>query len=78
MPDYHLIGTYTRYSSMSSVCPLHTQVHQLTAAGWTARVETVLEYFEIPYTSKMLTFDEVPHYTTTLSQLSQPSQPSQF
>ncbi|KAL2860746.1 glutathione S-transferase [Aspergillus lucknowensis] len=40
-PDYHLIGTYTRYSS------------------WTARVETVLEYFEIPYTSKILTFDEI-------------------
>lgn len=33
--------------------------------GWTARVETVLEYFEIPYTSQMLTFDEVPlhHYS---------------
>ncbi|OJI96447.1 hypothetical protein ASPVEDRAFT_35846 [Aspergillus versicolor CBS 583.65] len=40
-PDYHLIGSYTRYSS------------------WTARVETVLEYFEIPYTSQMLTFDEI-------------------
>lgn len=63
MSDYHLIGSYTRYSSMPTpVCPSTRQAHEheLTPTGWTARVETVLEYFEIPYTSQMLTFDEVP------------------
>ncbi|KAL4739762.1 hypothetical protein BDV11DRAFT_186974 [Aspergillus similis] len=38
--DYHLIGTYTRYSS------------------WTARVETVLEYFQILYTKEFLSLDQ--------------------
>ncbi|KAF9893378.1 hypothetical protein FE257_011810 [Aspergillus nanangensis] len=40
-PDYHLIGTFTRYSS------------------WTARAETVLEYFQIPYTKDIVPLAEV-------------------
>ncbi|KKK17249.1 putative glutathione S transferase [Aspergillus rambellii] len=40
-PDFHLIGTFTRYSS------------------WTARVETVLEYFRIPYTAQIIRLEDV-------------------
>ncbi|KAL4959048.1 glutathione S-transferase [Aspergillus stella-maris] len=39
-PEYHLLGTYTRYSS------------------WTARVEAVLEYFDIPYTTRKIPLDQ--------------------
>ncbi|KAL4929152.1 glutathione S-transferase [Aspergillus undulatus] len=44
-PEYHLIGTYTRYSS------------------WTARVEAVLEYFEIPYTTEKIPLDQAASHS---------------
>ncbi|CEL06015.1 hypothetical protein ASPCAL07127 [Aspergillus calidoustus] len=40
-PDYHLTGTYTRYSS------------------WTARVELILSYFQIPYTKQFVPLEKV-------------------
>ncbi|KAL4889211.1 class I glutamine amidotransferase-like protein [Aspergillus ambiguus] len=46
-PDFHLIGTFTRYSS------------------WTARVETVLEYFQIPYTAKTIQLADVRKVSKT-------------
>ncbi|KAF7590970.1 hypothetical protein BBP40_002164 [Aspergillus hancockii] len=46
-PDYHLIGTHTRYSS------------------WTSRVETVLEYFSIPYTAQIVHLSEVKKVSHT-------------
>ncbi|KAE8154575.1 hypothetical protein BDV25DRAFT_135745 [Aspergillus avenaceus] len=46
-PDYHLIGTHTRYS------------------GWTSRVETVLEYFNISYTAQIITLSEVKSVSHT-------------
>ncbi|KAB8069301.1 hypothetical protein BDV29DRAFT_161565 [Aspergillus leporis] len=46
-PDYHLIGTHTRYSS------------------WTSRVETVLEYFNIPYTAQIVPLSEVKKVSHT-------------
>ncbi|KAL4950794.1 hypothetical protein BDW69DRAFT_50967 [Aspergillus filifer] len=44
-PEYHLLGTYTRYSS------------------WTARVEAVLEYFDIPYTTKKIPLDQAKFHS---------------
>ncbi|KAL4941677.1 hypothetical protein BDV06DRAFT_235943 [Aspergillus oleicola] len=44
-PNYHLLGTYTRYSS------------------WTARVETILEYFEIPYTTERIALEQAKIYS---------------
>ncbi|KAE8312472.1 hypothetical protein BDV41DRAFT_588955 [Aspergillus transmontanensis] len=46
-PDYHLIGTHTRYSS------------------WTSRVETVLEYFNIPYSAQIIHLSEVKKISHT-------------
>jgi hypothetical protein len=62
--DYHLIGTNTRYSSTSaSPFPMTLPLHRtkLTQTGWTARVETVLEYFQIPYTNEVLSLAQVPY-----------------
>ncbi|KAL4884502.1 hypothetical protein BJY04DRAFT_182618 [Aspergillus karnatakaensis] len=44
-PDYHLLGTFTRYSS------------------WTSRIEAILSYFEIPYTSKFIPLEDVPTHS---------------
>ncbi|KAF5866909.1 hypothetical protein ETB97_008714 [Aspergillus alliaceus] len=46
-PDFHLIGTHTRYSS------------------WTCRAETVLEYFNIPYTAQIIHLSEVKNVSHT-------------
>lgn len=62
-PDYHLIGLYTRYSSKQ-----HATINQrpsLTSPlqiGWTARVEAVLEYFQIPHTRQFIQLSEVCTY----------------
>ncbi|KAL2809221.1 glutathione S-transferase [Aspergillus granulosus] len=39
-PDYHFIGTYTRYSS------------------WTARIELILSYFQIPHTKQFVPLEK--------------------
>jgi hypothetical protein len=67
-PDYHLIGLYTRYSSKHHAI-IHTS--DLTSAlqiGWTARVEAVLEYFQIPHTRQFIPLSEVS--TSTLMKIS--------
>lgn len=62
-PDYHLIGLYTRYSSKQ-----HATINQrpsLTSPlqiGWTARVEAVLEYFQIPHARQFIQLSEVCTY----------------
>ncbi|CRG87677.1 hypothetical protein PISL3812_04697 [Talaromyces islandicus] len=33
--------------------------------AWTARVETVLEYFKIPYTSQMVKFEDIPAFSVS-------------
>ncbi|PGG99780.1 hypothetical protein GX51_06152 [Blastomyces parvus] len=44
-PEYHLLGTYTRYSS------------------WTTRVETLLEYYQIPYKKTFIKLSEVKEHS---------------
>ncbi|PGH35520.1 hypothetical protein GX50_01622 [[Emmonsia] crescens] len=44
-PEYHLLGTFTRYSS------------------WTARVETLLEYYQIPYRKTIVKLSEVKEHS---------------
>ncbi|OJD15076.1 hypothetical protein AJ78_04647 [Emergomyces pasteurianus Ep9510] len=44
-PEYHLLGSFTRYSS------------------WTARVETLLEYYQIPYEKTFVKLSEVKEHS---------------
>ncbi|QSS49913.1 glutamine amidotransferase subunit pdxT [Histoplasma capsulatum var. duboisii H88] len=44
-PEYHLLGTFTRFSS------------------WTARVETLLEYYQIPYQKTFVKLSEVKEHS---------------
>lgn len=55
--DYHFVGTYTRYSSKPTQrAVIEIANHDL---GWTARVEAVLEYFQIPHTSQFVKLSDV-------------------
>lgn len=61
-PDYHLIGLHTRYSSKQHATDHTPDLTSPLQIGWTARVEAVLEYFQIPHTRQFIQLSEVHTY----------------
>jgi hypothetical protein len=61
-PDYHLIGLHTRYSSKQHATNHIPELTSPLQIGWTARVEAVLEYFQIPHTRQFIQVSEVYTY----------------